>query len=60
MGPEAGQAWFRIAVLLTLVSAVLLFVTERGSAEFVVSGLTLIIGLVFMAVIVVLIRRASR
>ncbi len=60
MGPEAGQAWFRIAVTIALVSAVLLFVTERGSAAFVVSGLTLGIGLVFIAVIVVLIRRANR
>lgn len=60
MGPEAGQAWFRVAVMITLVAAVLLFVTERGSAEFVVSALTLGIGLLFIAVIVILIRRANR
>jgi hypothetical protein len=57
MNPEAGQAWFRIATTITLVSAVLLFFTEPGSAERVVSVITLIIGLLFIGIIIVLIRR---
>ena len=60
MGPEAGQAWFRVAMVITLVSAVLLLFLEPGTAEFVVSGVTLVIGLVFIAVIVILARRANR
>lgn len=57
MNPEAGQAWFRIAVMLTVVSAVLAFMTQPDSAERVVSMITLIIGLMFIGVIVYLVRR---
>jgi len=57
MNPEAGRAWFRIAVTITLVSGVLVYFTEPGTAERVVSVITLIIGLLFMGTIIVLIRR---
>jgi len=57
MNPEAGQAWFRIATLLTVVSAALVFFTEPGTAERVVSVITLLIGLLFIGVIVILVRR---
>ena len=57
MNPDAGRAWFRIAVTITLVSAVLVFVTKSGTAERVVSVITLIIGLLFTGTIIVLIRR---
>ncbi len=57
MNPEAGRAWFRIAMMITLVSAVLVFLTDPGSAERVVSVVTLIIGLMFVAAIIFLIRR---
>lgn len=57
MNPEAGRAWFRIAVMITWVSAVLVYVTKSGTAERVVSVITLIIGLLFIGTIIVLIRR---
>ena len=57
MNPDAGRAWFRIAVTITLVSAVLVYVTEPGTAERVVSVITLIIGLLFIGTIIVLVRR---
>jgi len=57
MNPEAGQAWFRIATMLTVVSAALVFFTEPGTAERVVSVITLLIGLLFIGVIVILVRR---
>ena len=57
MNPEAGQAWFRIAMMITLVSAALVFLTKPGSAERVVSVITLIIGLLFIGIIVFLVRR---
>lgn len=60
MNPEAGQAWFRIAMLITLVSAALLFLIEPGTAEFVVTVTTLVIGLLFIGVIAVFVRRGSR
>ena len=57
MNPDAGRAWFRIAVTITLVSAVLVYATKSGTAEWVVSVITLIIGLLFIGTIIVLIRR---
>lgn len=60
MNPEAGQAWFRIAMLITLVSAGLLFLIEPGTAEFIVTVTTLVIGLLFIGVIAVLVRRGGR
>ena len=57
MNPDAGRAWFRIATAITLISIVLVFLTEPGTAERVVSVITLLIGLLFIATIVVIIRR---
>jgi hypothetical protein len=57
MNPEAGQAWFRLATMITLVSAVLVYFTEPGTAERVVSVITLLIGLLFIGTIVILVRR---
>lgn len=57
MNPDAGRAWFRIATTITLVSAVLVFLTGPGTAERVVSVITLLLGLVFTGAIIVLIRR---
>jgi hypothetical protein len=57
MNPEAGQAWFRIAMMLTLVSALLVYLTESGTAERIVSVITLITGLLFIGIIIVLVRR---
>ena len=57
MSTEAGRAWFRVALLITLVSAALAFLTEPGSAEQVVSVITALIGLVFIGLIALLVRR---
>ena len=55
--PEAGSAWFRVALFVTLVAAALLLVVPRESAEFVVTVLTLGIGMLFLVVLAVLARR---
>ncbi|HEX9118294.1 MAG TPA: hypothetical protein VGA61_19675 [Anaerolineae bacterium] len=60
MGPEAGQAWFRVALFITLVAIALLFVTEPGSAEFVMSVASLVVGLAFIAIILFLTRGSRR
>jgi hypothetical protein len=57
MNPEAGRAWFRIATTITLASAVLVYFTEPGTAERVISELTLLIGLLFIVMIIVLVLR---
>ena len=57
MNPEAGQAWFRIAMMITLVSAALVYLTKPDTAERVVSVITLLLGLLFVGIIIVLVRR---
>jgi predicted Na+-dependent transporter len=59
MNPELGQAWFRIAVFITLVSAILIPFEPRDSAEFVVSVASFIVGLIFIGVVVIATRRSS-
>ena len=44
-------------MMLTLVSAALVIFTEPGSAERVMSVITLLTGLLFIGIIVVLVRR---
>jgi hypothetical protein len=57
MNPEAGRAWFRIAITIVVASAALVFLTEPGTAERVVSELTLLIGLLFIGTILAWVRR---
>lgn len=59
MDPQILKAGFRVAVLLALVAGVLLLFEPRDSAEFVVSALTLGIGLVFMALVAILVRYST-
>lgn len=60
MNPEAGKAWFQIAVFITLVSAVMLLFQNPDTAEFVITVTTLLMGLLFLGLIVWMVRRGSR
>lgn len=59
MSPQLGQTLFRVAFFMTLMSAVLLFFVKPGSAEFVITVTTLVLGFIFMAVIVIIARRSK-
>ena len=56
MPPEVGQAGFRIGFFIIMVAVILLIFTKPGTAEFVMSQITLIIGLVFTAVLLLMQR----
>lgn len=60
MNPEAGRAWFRVAIFITLVGGALAVFTKPGTAEFVMSVASLLLGLAFIGVIAFLVRRGSR
>ncbi len=60
ISPQAGQAVFRIAFLMVVLSIVMLFVLTPGTAEFVISVVTLVIGLIMIGVIFVLVRVVGR
>ncbi len=60
INPELGQAWFRIAVFITGVSAVLILFQTPGTAEFVISVTSFVVGMVFIAVVAFVVRRSNR
>lgn len=60
IGPDAGRAWFGTVLFLILVSAGLMLVLPKDSAGFVVSTLSLIVGLLLLAVLVIVIRRSNK
>jgi len=60
LSPQLGRAAFRIVTYLVVVSIGLLFILDANSAEFVVTILTLVIGVVFGAVVIVIAKRQSR
>lgn len=60
MAPELTHIWFRVAVFMTLVSAVLIPLQQPDTAEFVISVTSFVIGLVFVTAIIVLVRRSNR
>lgn len=60
LSPEAGQMWFRIAFFIVALSAVLLFFQEPGSASFVFTVLSLVIGVIFVIILAILVRRSQK
>lgn len=58
MSPEIGRLGVRIAAFPTLLSLLLLFVLEPGTAEFAISGITLVLGLLFIGAVTLIVRRS--
>jgi len=56
ISPQMGRAAFRIAFVMVALSIILVFVLTPGSAEYWVSVLTLVLGVLFMGIIFVLVR----
>ncbi|MBX7213593.1 MAG: hypothetical protein K1X39_06200 [Thermoflexales bacterium] len=59
LSPELGRIWFQVAVFILIVSAALAALTPAGSAEHVISIASLFIGILFLIVLVIVIRRSS-
>lgn len=60
MSGNLGQAAFRLGFFIVFVSGMLLFFVEPGSAEQMITLLTLVIGLVFLGVVVLIVRLGRR
>ena len=57
LSPELGQVAFRMATFLVVVSLGLLLALDAGSAEYVVTMIALLIGVILGAVVVLLVRK---
>lgn len=60
MDSNMGRAGFQIGIFIMLVSGGLLFVVERGTAEYAISLITFLIGLIFLLGIVIVVRWSQR
>lgn len=60
MHPQLSRGWFQVAFFLTFTSAILLFFVTPGTAEFNVTILTLLMGLGFMTLIIVIVKFFSK
>ena len=60
INPQAGDLWFRAVLFILICSIGLLFFVQPGTAEFVITVLTLVIGLVMLTVLYLLIRRSNK
>ena len=56
ISPQLGRMAFRIAFMMVAVSAVMIMVVTPGTAEYVVSVITLVLGIIFMGLIFILVR----
>lgn len=56
MAPEIGQAGFRMASFIIIVSVALLFVVPSGTAEYYITILSLLIGGAFAGFIALMAR----
>ncbi len=60
MSPDLSHAAFRLGFFIVFVAGILLIFEPSGSAEQAISVLTLIIGLVFLAIVVLIARFGQR
>ena len=60
LSPELGKAAFRWAILIVLIALGLLVTLKPGTPEFAITVLTLLIGVLFLAMIAVFVRVLGR
>jgi uncharacterized membrane protein len=56
MDPFLGRAAFHIGFYITFVAGALLLFLNKGTAEYVITQFTLVIGLVYLLLVVLLVR----
>ena len=60
MSSDAGQAWFRLGMFLVLMALVILPFQDRNSAEFVVTVLALVTGLLMLTIVALINKLSNR
>ena len=60
ISPQLGKAAFTWAILLILLAGGLLLVLTPGSREFAITVATLVVGVLFLGLVVVLVKVLSR
>jgi len=58
--PQVGKAAFQISLFIVVMAGGMLLFLTPGSPQFAITVFTLIIGLLFVGLVAVLVRRFSR
>jgi hypothetical protein len=58
--PELGRAGFRIGIIIVVPSLFLLFFLDPGTAEYAITLVTLVMGVVFLAAVTLLVLYSRR
>jgi hypothetical protein len=53
MAPEALKLFFRLGMFITIAALLLVFTVPKGTAEYVVSVLSLVVGLILLTLVAV-------
>lgn len=56
IGSELGHAAFRLGMYIVVVAGLLTWFTESGTAGNAISQFTLILGILFLAIVTILVR----
>ena len=60
ISPEAGKFWFSLAVGIVLLSGIIMFIVEPGTAAYYINGFSLMAGIFLLLLVIVLVRRSNR
>jgi hypothetical protein len=60
VSPELGKAGFRIGFLIVVPAFFLLFFLEPGTAEYVITLVTLVMGVIFLVAVTLLVLYSRR
>ena len=60
MNPQAARAALQLALFVVIAAGLSLLCVRPGSAEFIVTVLSLVVGLMFLGAVAFFIRRFSR
>ncbi len=60
LDPQAGKAALQVSLFIIVMAVGMLLLLTPGSPQYAITEFTLIIGLVFLGLVVLLIRRFSR
>lgn len=60
LDPVLGKAAFHLAFYIVFCSGILLFFLERQTPEYVITQFTFAIGMVFIAIVIVLVKVGQR
>lgn len=58
--PQAGKFWFTVAIGIILLTIVVFFFVEPGTSAYYINIFSLIAGVILLALVIYLVRKANK